>query len=97
MPVHEKAAKEKAAKEKAEVTFALAVVKSSVISDRAESSRIEAALQLMFPGVSFILVAEDADDAEGDGLARYRYRRDLSDFMNQVSCRVVPSSKITTN
>jgi hypothetical protein len=87
MPVHEKAAKK-------EVTFALAVVKSSVISDRAESSKIEAALKVMFPGVSFILVAEDA---EGDGLARYRYRRELSEFMNQVSCRVVPSSKITSN
>jgi hypothetical protein len=90
MPVHEKAAKK-------EVTFALAVVKSSVISDRAESSKIEAALKVMFPGVSFILVAEDAQDAKDDGLARYRYRRDLSDFMNQVSCRVVPSSKITSN
>jgi hypothetical protein len=83
MPVYEKAAKE--------VTFALAVVKSSVLSDRAESSKIEAALQVMFPGVSFILVAED------DGLARYRCRQDLSDFMNQASCKVIPSSRITSN
>jgi hypothetical protein len=50
MPVYEKAAKQ-------EVTFALAVVKSSVLSDRAESSKIEAALRIMFPGVSFILLA----------------------------------------
>ena len=84
MPVEEKSAK-------ASVTFALAIVKTNVISDRAESSRIQAALQVMFPEVSVILVAED------DELASYRSRQELSDFANDAPCRVIPSSKISCN
>lgn len=77
---------------KGNVTFALAVVKASVISDRAESARIEAAVQVMFPGVSVILVAED-----DDGLANYRRRQELSDFAKDAACRVIPSSRICPN
>lgn len=84
MPVKENRAKQK-------VTFALAIVKAGVISDRAESSRIEAAVAVMFPGVSLILVAED------DELASYRGRRELSEFMNSAACKVIPSSRITSN
>ena len=84
MPVEEKSAK-------ATVTFALAIVKANVISDRAESSRIQAALRAMFPGVSVILVAE------GDKLVSHRSRQELTDFANAAPCRVIPSSKITAN
>ena len=76
---------------KKQVMFALAIVKASVISDRAESSRIEAALQVMFPEVSVILVAED------EQIANYRRRQELSDFTNGAACRVIPSSRITSN
>lgn len=76
---------------KKELTFALAIVKASVISDRAQSSRIRSALQVMLPGVSVILVAED------DELSRYRSRRELSDFAKGAPCRVIPSSKICAN
>jgi hypothetical protein len=84
MPVEDKLAEK-------QVTFALAIVKASVISDRSESSRIEAALQVMFPGVSVILVAEDNE------LSNYRRRQELSDFTKDAACRVIPSSRITTN
>jgi len=76
---------------KDQVTFALAIVKAEVISNRAESSKIQAALQTMFPGVCVILVAED------NALANYRSRRELSDFVNRASCTVVASSKISLN
>jgi hypothetical protein len=76
---------------KQEVIFALAIVKASVISDRTESSRIHAALQIMFPGVAVILVAED------DELARYQGRRELSDFANGAPCKVISSSRISAN
>lgn len=76
---------------KDKVIFALAVVKHSVISNRAESSKIEAALQILFPGVSIILVAED------DEIASYQRRRDLADFAASASSRVVASSKISAN
>lgn len=76
---------------KRNVTFALAVVKASVISNRSESARIEAALQVMFPGVSVILVAED------DELANYRRRLELSDFAKDAACRVISSSRICPN
>jgi hypothetical protein len=84
MPVDDKSAKK-------ELTFALAIVKASVISDRAESSRIRSALQVMLPGVSVILVAED------DELSSYRSRRDLSDFAKDAQCRVIRSSRICVN
>jgi hypothetical protein len=74
-----------------EVTFALAIVKASVIPDRAESSRIEAALRIMFPGVSVIMVAED------DELTNYRRRQELSRFTTDAACRVIPSSRISAN
>jgi len=74
-----------------EVTFALAIVKAGVIPDRAESSRIEAAIRVMFPGVSVIVVAEE------DKLTNYRRRRELSDFARDAACRVVPSSRISSN
>ena len=76
---------------KGNVTFALAIVKANVISDRAESARIEAAVQVMFPGVSVILVAEE------DGVANYRRRQELSDFAKDAACRVIPSSRISSN
>ena len=84
MPVHQKTSK-------GQVTFALAIVKAEVISNRDESSRIQAALQTIFPGVSVILVGEN------DALASYRGRRQLSDFANRAPCAVVASSKISLN
>lgn len=75
------------------VTFALAIVKSNVVSDRAECSKIEAALQVMFPGVSVILVAEDCKD----GLASHQRRQAISDFTDRALCRVLSSSHITAN
>jgi hypothetical protein len=84
MPVEEKSVK-------ASVTFALAIVKAGVISDRTESSRIQTALQVMFPGVSVILVAEN------DEMPSYRSRRELAEFTNDAPCLVIPSSKITSN
>jgi hypothetical protein len=74
-----------------EVTFALAIVKAGVIPDRAESSRIEAAMRVMFPGVSVILVVED------DALTNYRRRQELSRFTRDAACRVIPSSRISAN
>lgn len=84
MPFENKSAKQ-------QVTFALAIVKASVISDRSESSRIEAALRVMFPEVSVILVAED------DEIANYRRRQELSDFTKNAACRVIASSRINAN
>jgi hypothetical protein len=84
MSVHQKTSKD-------QVTFALAIVKTEVISNRDVSSKIQAALQSIFPGVSVILVAED------DALANYCGRRELSDFANRASCAVVASSKISLN
>ena len=84
MPINDKAAN-------GQVTFALAIVKGDLISDRAQFSKIEAALQTMFPGVSVMLIPED------DALANYRRCRELSDFVNRGSFRVVSSSKISLN
>lgn len=84
MPLAKKAAK-------GQVTFALAIVKSSVIRNRAESARIRAAVEVLFPGVSVILVAED------DALESHRRRPDLFDFADDAACAVIASSRITCN
>ena len=72
------------------VIFALAIVKNSVISNRKESSKVEAALQSLLPGVSFILVAEDS-------VSRYQSPQTLSDFGDRIMFKVIPSSKISAN
>jgi hypothetical protein len=84
MPVDDKSSKK-------ELTFALAIVKASVISDHAASSKLRSALQVMLPGVSVILVVEDGE------LSTYRSRRELSDFANDTPCRVIHSSRICAN
>jgi hypothetical protein len=71
--------------------FALAIVKSSVISNHTDSSKVEAALQSLFPGVSIILVAED------DSISTHRRSRELSEFTERAASRVIPSSKISAN
>ena len=73
------------------VIFALAIVKGSVISSPTESSKVEAALRAVFPGVSIILVAED------DAIPAYRRSRQLSEFAETAASRVIPSSKISAN
>ena len=84
MPDRNRSLKQKAA-------FALAIIKRRVLSSRAESSKIEAALQRLFPGVSVILVAED-DEAVND-----RRPQQLSDFAESSTCKVIASSKIVPN
>ena len=71
--------------------FALAIVKSSVISNHMESSKVETALQSLFPGVSIILVAED------DSIPTYQRRQELSEFAERATSKVIPSSKISAN
>ena len=73
------------------VIFALAIVKSSVLSSQMESSKVEAALQTLFPGVSIILVAEE------ESIPAYRRSRKLSEFAETVASKVIPSSKISAN
>lgn len=73
------------------VIFALAIVKSSVISSHMESSKVEAALQSLFPGVSIILVAED------DSIPTDQRRQELSEFAERATSKVIPSSKIGAN
>jgi len=73
------------------VIFALAIVKNSVISNRKESSKVEAALQKLFPEVSFTLVAED------DSSPAFRRRQALSKFAGKTPLQAIPSSKISAN
>ena len=73
------------------VIFALAIVKSTVISSHMESAKVEAALQSLFPGVSIILVAED------DSIPTHRRRQELSQFAERAKSKVIPSSKISAN
>jgi len=73
------------------VIFALAIVKSRVISSHTESAKIETALQSLFPGVSIILVAED------ESIPTHRRRQELSQFAERAQSKVIPSSKISAN
>jgi hypothetical protein len=73
------------------VAFALAIVKPGTVFDLAEFSRIETALQVMFPEVSIILLVED------DEFTSYQRRQEFSDFMQNTPRKVILSSRITLN
>lgn len=71
--------------------FALAIVKNGLIANRAQSSKVEAALQALFPGVSSILVVED------DSIPAYRRSRRLSESAETAASKVTTSSRISAN
>jgi hypothetical protein len=74
------------------VTFAVVIVRPSVIQSTIEASRAIQSFQPVFPGIPVVLMAQD-----GSGRATYYGRRDLSQFMSKVPLRAVPWKRYTIN
>ncbi len=67
------------------VTFAIAIVKSHVLSDRSEAQRVIGLLQPAFGGVPTVLMAQN-----GRGVPTYYGRQDIVRFMAKVPLHAVP-------
>jgi hypothetical protein len=74
------------------VTFAVVVVRPSVLHNSFEASKAIQSFQPVFPGLPIVLMAQD-----GRGRPTYFGRRDLSKFMANVPLRAVPWRRYTVN
>jgi hypothetical protein len=74
------------------VTFAVVIVRPSVIENTIEAGRAIQSFQPVFPGMLVVLMAQD-----GRGRPTYYGRRDLSQFMASVPLRAVPWKRYTIN
>lgn len=73
------------------VTFAIVIVKPSVLTNHAERDRIQAAFSReLFDGLPVVLMSQDAR-----GVPSYYGRRDLSEFMANVPLDAVPWRRYT--
>ena len=74
------------------VTFAIVVVRQSVLQSTSEANRAIQSFQPAFPGMPVVLMAQD-----GRGRPTYFGRRDLSQFMANVPLQAVPWKRYTIN
>ena len=72
------------------VTFAIVIVKRSVIDNRSEAEKATAAFQPVFPGVPIVLMAQDVR-----GTPTYFGRHDIARFMANVPLQAVPWKEYT--
>jgi hypothetical protein len=74
------------------VTFAVVVVRASLLNNTIEANQAIASFQPTFPGLPIILMAQD-----GHGKPTYYGRHDLSRFMASIPVRAVPWRHYTIN
>jgi hypothetical protein len=72
------------------VTFAIVVVRQSVLNNVSESSRAMASFQRYFPGLPIVLMAQD-----GRGVPSYRGRQDIVNFLANVPLQAIPWREYT--
>jgi len=73
-----------------QVTFALVVVKKHVLDSQTEANKTIQMFQPVFPGMSVVLMAQDYN-----GNASYYGRKDISQFMANVSLSRIPWKEYT--
>jgi len=74
------------------VTFAIVIVKKSVLDNRIEANRAVQGLQPIFPGMPIVLMAQNYQ-----GRAEYYGRRDISHFLATVPLHAIPWKEYTVN
>ncbi len=74
------------------VTFAVVVVRPSILDSTLEANEAIHSFQPVFPGLPIVLMAQD-----GRGRPTYYGRRDLSQFMANVPLRSIPWRRYTLN
>lgn len=74
------------------VTFAIVVVKPSIVDDRVRAQSAMRSFATLFPGIPVVLMAQSAS-----GCPTYFGRPDLTRFMSNVSPSRVPWKRYTIN
>lgn len=74
------------------VTFAVVVVKKSVLDNRIEANRAMQGFQPIFPGIPIVLMVQNHQ-----GRAEYYGRKDISRFLASVPLRAIPWKEYTVN
>jgi hypothetical protein len=74
------------------VTFAVVVVKKSVLDNRIEANRAMQGFQPIFPGIPIVLMAQNHQ-----GRAEYYGRQDISRFLAGVPLHAIPWKEYTVN
>jgi len=72
------------------VTFAIVIVKSSLLGSQSEANKIIASFQVVFPGIPVILMAQDSR-----GVPTYYGRKDIARFMANVPITAIPWKEYT--
>ena len=73
------------------VTFAIVIVKKSVIDNPSEAMKTIQSLQPLFPGIPVILMAQDAR-----GVPTYYGKQDIARFMARIPLQAIPWKEYTT-
>ena len=73
-------------------TFAVVVVRKSVVDNRFEANRTMASLSPVFPGMPVVLMAQD-----GSGRPTYYGRQDISRFLANVPMSAIPWREYIVN
>ena len=74
------------------VTFAIVVVKSHVLNSNGSCDDARSSFKHIFPGVPIILMAQDHR-----GTPTYQGRKDIVQFLSNVSVSRIPWRKYTIN
>jgi hypothetical protein len=72
------------------VTFAIVIVKKTVIDSRTEANNAIVAFRPIFPGIPLVLMAQDHR-----GVPTYYGRQDIAKFMANVPMHVIPWKEYT--
>ncbi len=74
------------------VTFAIVIVKKSIIDNQAEAKRTIISFQPYFPGLPVVLMAQDYKD-----VPTYYGRNDIAKFLASVPLQAIPWKEYRTN
>jgi len=74
------------------VTFAIVIVKKSIIDNRLEGNRVIQSFQPVFPGLPIVLMAQDHR-----GRPTYYGRRDISRFLASIPLGAIPWREYTAS
>jgi hypothetical protein len=67
------------------VTFAVVIVKKSVIDNRVEANKAISGFQVYFPGIPIVLMAQNYK-----GVPTYYGRKDITKFLASVPVQAIP-------
>lgn len=74
------------------VTFAVVIVKNSVVSNRSEADRTTQSFHSVFPGIPVVLMAQDHR-----GTPTYYGRSDIARFLANVPLEAIPWKEYTVS